>query len=102
MFMKLSSPSQSRRFSPSNQHNKGKVYVGSLDTRLYCLDVEIGSIVWSFETDGVITSSPAVVDGVAYVISQEPSSGGLYRARSNGTPKPPIRYSSRCDERILY
>ena len=55
-----------------------KLYVGSLDTNVYCLDAESGDIDWTFKTNGTITSSPAVVDDVVYIISQEPKSGGLY------------------------
>ena len=56
----------------------GTVYVGSLDTNLYSLDANNGDIKWTFKTQGYITSSPAMVDDVVYVVSQEPSSGGLY------------------------
>jgi outer membrane protein assembly factor BamB len=56
----------------------GKVYVGSLDTKVYCLDAANGDVDWTYKTDGYITSSPAVVDDVVYITSQEPSSGGLY------------------------
>jgi len=55
-----------------------KVYVGSLDTQVYCLGANDGDVKWTFRTNGSITSSPAVVDGVVYVVSQEPASGGLY------------------------
>jgi outer membrane protein assembly factor BamB len=55
-----------------------RLYVGSLDNKTYCLDTEFGLVDWTFQTQGYITSSPAVVDGVVYVISQEPTSGGLY------------------------
>ncbi len=57
----------------------GSVYVGSLDTNLYCLDADTGEINWIFKTKGYITSSPAVADGVVYVVSQEPDSGALYK-----------------------
>ena len=56
----------------------GRVYVGSLDMSVYCLDADDGDVEWTFKTDGYITSSPAVVDGVVYVTSQEPATGGLY------------------------
>jgi outer membrane protein assembly factor BamB len=56
-----------------------RVYVGSLDTNVYSLDDNNGSINWTYKTQGYITSSPAVVDDVVYIISQEPSSGGLYQ-----------------------
>ena len=59
-----------------------KLYVGSLDTSVYCLDAETGDIDWTFKTNGTITSSPAVVDDVVYITSQEPSSGGLYMLKA--------------------
>jgi outer membrane protein assembly factor BamB len=59
--------------------------VGSLDTNLYCLDAGSGNINWKFKTEGYITSSPAVVDGMVYVVSEEPDSGALYKLNaSNG------------------
>ena len=57
----------------------GKVYVGSLDTDVYCLDAGDGNVDWTFNTEGYITSSPAVVDGAVYIVSQEPSTGALYK-----------------------
>jgi len=56
-----------------------RVYVGSLDTNVYCLDADSGEVNWKFKTGGYITSSPAVVDGAVYVVSQEPDSGALYK-----------------------
>ncbi len=65
---------------------EGKVYVGSLDTNLYCLDADDGNVDWTHKTEGYITSSPAVVDGAVYVISQEPDSGALYKLNAvNGS-----------------
>jgi outer membrane protein assembly factor BamB len=61
----------------------GKVYVGSLDSNLYCLDSEKGNIIWTYQTDGYITSTPAVSDGSVYVLSQEPDSGALYKLDKN-------------------
>ena len=58
---------------------EGKVYVGSLDTNVYSLDADDGNVDWTYKTEGYITSSPAVVDGAVYVISQEPDSGALYK-----------------------
>jgi outer membrane protein assembly factor BamB len=55
-----------------------RVYVGALDNNTYCLDANDGNIVWKYLTKGLITSTPAVSNGVVYVESQEPSSGALY------------------------
>jgi outer membrane protein assembly factor BamB len=56
-----------------------RVYVGSLDTNLYCLNTADGEVLWKFKTEGYITSSPAVSNGEVYVVSQESSAGGLYK-----------------------
>ena len=55
-----------------------RVYVGALDNNTYCLDANNGNIIWNYPTKGLITSSPAVSNGVVYVKSQEPASGALY------------------------
>ena len=57
----------------------GKVYVGSLDTNVYCLDGKDGEVYWTFKTEGYITSSPAVVNGAVYIVSEEPTTGALYK-----------------------
>jgi outer membrane protein assembly factor BamB len=44
------------------------IYVGSaLDLRLYAIDSVSGKLKWSFNTDGVALSSPAIANGVAYI-----------------------------------
>jgi parallel beta-helix repeat protein len=45
----------------------GKVYVGSEDSRVYCLDALTGALVWSYATGGAVYGCPAVVDGKVYV-----------------------------------
>jgi hypothetical protein len=57
----------------------GSVYVGALDNKTYCINGETGNVNWTFQTNGYITSSPAVVNSAIYVTSQEPSSGVLYK-----------------------
>ncbi|OPC78011.1 serine/threonine protein kinase [Embleya scabrispora] len=49
----------------------GVVYVGSLDNRLYALEVATGAKKWAFPTGGGITSSPAVARGLVYVGSTD-------------------------------
>jgi outer membrane protein assembly factor BamB len=44
----------------------GKVYIGSDDHNLYCLDAYTGEKIWSFETDYWVGASPAVVGGRVY------------------------------------
>jgi len=45
----------------------GKVYVGSNDGNVYCLDASTGVKVWNYTTGGAVRSSPAVADGRVYV-----------------------------------
>ena len=46
----------------------GKVYIGSTDGKLYCLDADTGASIWNYTTGDVITSSPAVADNRVYII----------------------------------
>jgi hypothetical protein len=45
----------------------GKVYVGSLDNKTYCLNALTGEHIWTYTTGGWVISSPAVADGKVYV-----------------------------------
>jgi outer membrane protein assembly factor BamB len=56
----------------------GRVYVGSLDKNLYCIDADSGTTLWTFESGGFIVSSPAVVDGAVYL-----TRGQLYKLDAN-------------------
>jgi len=49
----------------------GKVYVGSEDYKVYCLDALTGAHIWNYTTGGSVSSSPAVVDGKVYVGSHD-------------------------------
>src|SRR3990170_4923431 len=53
----------------------GRVYFGSEDKNVYCVDARTGSLFWKFNTSGRILSSPAVVDGRVYV---GPDDGNVY------------------------
>jgi len=46
--------------------SEGKLYFGSGDNYLYCLDEKSGSLIWKFKTSGAVHSSPAVNNGVVY------------------------------------
>ena len=45
----------------------GKIYIGSLDGNLYCLDASSGTIQWKVATGGVIYATPAVVDNAVFI-----------------------------------
>jgi parallel beta-helix repeat protein len=49
----------------------GRVYVGSGDGRVYCLDASTGAQVWNYTTGSAVYSSPAVADGRVYVGSDD-------------------------------
>ena len=45
----------------------GRVYVGSDDGNLYCLDLTTGNKLWAFETEYEIEAPPLYHDGMVYV-----------------------------------
>lgn len=53
----------------------GRVYVGSNDGEVYCLDAGNGSLIWRFETGSTVHSSPAVAEGMVFVGSYD---GNVY------------------------
>jgi len=53
----------------------GKVYVGSQDKYLYCLDAWTGELIWKTKIGSRIRSSPAVVNGRVYL---GPDDGYVY------------------------
>ena len=48
-----------------------KVYFGTLDGKLYCLDANNGNKIWRFDGANSIFSSPVVVDGYVYINSHD-------------------------------
>ncbi|PVX24059.1 MAG: hypothetical protein CW691_08730, partial [Candidatus Bathyarchaeum sp.] len=54
---------------------EGRVYVGSQDKNIYCIDARDGSLLWKFMTNTRIKSSVAVADGRVYV---GPDDGYVY------------------------
>jgi WD40 repeat protein len=48
----------------------GRVYVGSADANLYCLDASTGAHIWNYTADDPV-GTPAVVDGRVYVGSND-------------------------------
>lgn len=53
----------------------GRVYVGSHDKNVYCLNARTGRLIWKFSTNERIKSSPAVAGGRVYV---GPDDGYVY------------------------
>ncbi len=49
----------------------GRIYVGSWDCNVYCLDADTGSKIWNYTTGAIVDSSPAVVGGRVYVGSYD-------------------------------
>ena len=49
----------------------GKVYVGSYDSKLYCLNASTGTHIWNYTTGDAVLSSPAVADGKVYIGSND-------------------------------
>jgi outer membrane protein assembly factor BamB len=45
----------------------GRVYVGSNDNKVYCLDASTGAHIWNYTTGSDVWNCPAVVDGRVYV-----------------------------------
>jgi eukaryotic-like serine/threonine-protein kinase len=58
----------------------GKVYVGSADKNLYCLDAYTGQQLWNFTIGHYLRSSPAVTGGRVYI---GPDDGYIYAIDAN-------------------
>jgi len=43
----------------------------AVDGAIYSLDAQTSALRWRFQTDGPVTSSPTVVDGVVYIGSTD-------------------------------
>jgi len=51
--------------SPAIAYNR--VFIGSNDNKLYCLNANTGVKIWDYSTGGKVWSSPTVADGKVYV-----------------------------------
>ena len=49
----------------------GKLYIGSSDARVYCLNGATGAYIWSYQTGDYVVSSAAIADGKVYVGSYD-------------------------------
>lgn len=63
----------------------GKVYVGSNDGKIYCID-NTGDLIWSYQTGGQVRSSPAVYDNKVYVGSDDGYIYALYEWKDTTPP----------------
>ena len=45
----------------------GRVFVGSGDHKIYCLDENTGDLIWSYETGNKVPSTPAVADEKIFI-----------------------------------
>lgn len=46
---------------------EGRLYFGTADGKLYCLDAETGVFQWFFETRGALRCPPITLDGITYL-----------------------------------
>jgi outer membrane protein assembly factor BamB len=58
----------------------GKVYFGSFDQNLYCVDANTGAKIWNYTVGYRIRSTPAVVGGTVYL---GPDDGYIYSFNAN-------------------
>jgi len=56
-----------------------KIYCGSKDANLYCLNLD-GKVQWKFKTDNAIIGSPSYSDGIIYTTSTD---GYMYAVNAN-------------------
>ncbi len=49
----------------------GRIYFGSKDGNLYCLDQETGKEIWKYKTNGAVYASPALENGVLFAGSHD-------------------------------
>jgi len=61
-----------------------RVYVGALDSNLYCLDALTGDVIWKFQTGGPIQATPTIVNNEIYISSSTPGNGTIYKLDLNG------------------
>ena len=70
-----STPTQGKIFS-TPAICKDRVFIGSTDKNIYCLDLHSGQIIWTYPVGKSIVASPAVMDGIVYI----GGSDGTFRA----------------------
>jgi len=82
----------------------GKVYAGSMDKTIYCLNEDNGILVWSYETGGAIRSSPLIYeekiffgseDGFFYSLDAKTGELVWKRYLGGGIRSSPVVYGTR-------
>lgn len=68
----------------------GRVYFGSGDGNVYCLDAHTGALVWKFATGDVVHASPAIANGTIYIGSWD----GYFYAIAADTGQEKWRYKA--------
>ncbi len=48
-----------------------RIYFGSADSTMYCLNINTGAVIWQFKTGGAVNSSPAVVGDALFFGSHD-------------------------------
>ena len=66
----------------------GRVYIGSYDNKVYCLDAITGDYIWSYKTGSSVDSSPAIADGKVYIGSED---GYLYCFKDEAAIEPELK-----------
>ena len=51
--------------------HQGKIYFGSADGNLYCINSNTGERIWAFKTDGAVQSTPTVANNNVYFSSRD-------------------------------
>lgn len=65
-------------------HHEGKLFIGSVDSTVYCIDAKGGQRIWSYRTKGEIRSNAAIAGDILVVNSGD---GNVYAlSLKNGTP----------------
>ncbi len=66
------------------------MYVGSWDDNIYCLNASSGLSLWTYSTQGHISASPAVSEGIVYIAAWDDNVYALGMQSTNesssGTP----------------
>jgi putative pyrroloquinoline-quinone binding quinoprotein/putative pyrroloquinoline-quinone-binding quinoprotein len=73
-----------RRFTPPVEVSEGMLYGGSLDRKVYAVDLTSGDVRWSVRMPGMIVGGVVVSGDTVYVASSRPQGRVSALRRSNG------------------